>query len=161
MMKDVVGFEGLYRVSEDGHIWSVKRGHEIAQRYDKWGYLRCNLSKEGKVYTRYIHQLVAQAFIPNPEDKPTVNHKDENKENNHWTNLEWMTVKENNQYGTRAARAAASKCKPVECVETGETFESIKAATAAYDISSGALCKALKNGTKCKGYHWRYLNEKN
>lgn len=158
--KDVVGYEGLYRVREDGQVWSIKRGHFIAQRYDKDGYLRCNLSKDGKFKTKYIHRIVAEAFVPNPEGKPTVNHIDEDKENNHWTNLNWMTQAENTLYGTRTERAAATKCKPVRCVETGETYESLKAATAAVDCASGCICSAIKRNGICKGYHWEYAEVK-
>jgi hypothetical protein len=68
--------------------------------------LRCNLSSGGVHKTILIHKIVAEAFIPNPEGKETVNHKDECKTNNHYTNLEWLTVGENVRYGTRVARAS-------------------------------------------------------
>lgn len=159
IMKDVVGYEGLYMVREDGEIWGVKRKKFLAQRYDKHGYKRINLHKDGKMKTHYIHTLVAEAFIPNPEGKPTVNHNDENKENNNWTNLSWMTMKEQNEYGTRISRAATSCFKPVRCVETGETYESVKAAAAAMNVTPSCIGRAAKvGGTSC-GYHWEYVKE--
>lgn len=159
IMKDVVGYEGLYMVREDGEIWSVKRKKFLAQRYDKSGYKRTNLHKDGKMTVLYIHRLVAEAFIPNPEEKPTVNHIDENKENNHWTNLNWMTFAENNKHGTRSARQAATQCKSVRCVETGEVYESAKAAAAAMNVTSSSLSRAARAGGTCCGYHWEYVKE--
>lgn len=65
-----------------------------------------------------VHRLVAEAFIPNPDNKPTVNHKDENPLNNNVTNLEWATTKEQNCHGTRLKRIAEKQSKPVKCIET-------------------------------------------
>lgn len=158
IMKDVVGYEGLYQVREDGEIWSVNRNKFLAQRYDKSGYKRVNLHKDGVMTVLYVHRIVAEAFIPNPENKKTVNHTDENKKNNHWTNLSWMTQKENNAYGTRSARIAASQSKPIRNVDTGETYKSIKEAAAAIGCASGSLCRALKKADrKCFGYRWEYV----
>ena len=67
-----------------------------------------DLRKNGEHHNFQVHRLVAEAFIPNPEGKETVNHKDENKLNNCVDNLEWMTVKENSNYGTRNMRMAES-----------------------------------------------------
>lgn len=98
--KDVVGFEGLYRVSEYGDILSIKRNKLLSQRLNK-GYPMVKISKNGKQYTKQIHRLVAIAFIPNLENKPEVNHLDEVKTNNHISNLSWVTAKENSNWGTR------------------------------------------------------------
>lgn len=110
--------------------------------------------------TFFIHRLVAEAYVPNPENKETVNHIDENKENNHYTNLSWMTRAENVVYGTRNERAAAAICKPVRCVETGEVFESVKAAAAAVNRLPSNISASIKRKGTCKGYHWEYVKEK-
>jgi hypothetical protein len=96
--KDVKGYEGIYKVSNTGLIKNIKRNKILATRttYDK--YLRINLNKNGNKKTFKIHRLVADAFIPNPHNKPTVNHIDGNKQNNMLDNLEWMTFKDNYQY---------------------------------------------------------------
>ena len=159
MIKDVVGYEGIYTVSDEGKVYSVKKGIEIAQRYDRYGYLRVSLSKQGKIKTHLVHSLVAQAFVPNPENKETVNHIDENKENNRADNLEWLTRSENIRYGTRGARAAKSKMIPVRCIETGETFESGTAADAALNVSTGCVLLSIKRNGTCKGYHFEYIEK--
>ena len=100
MWKDIKNFEGLYQVSDHGDIKSIERTKTnnagtqrveeriLKQRRDKDGYLAVCLSKEGKHYGRRVNRLVAEAFIPNPECLPVVNHKDENKQNNEADNLE-------------------------------------------------------------------------
>lgn len=100
--KWIKGFEGIYKVSNFGRIISVDRkdrfnrqvGGELKQAKAK-GYFFVGLYKNGKGVQRYVHRLVAEAFIPNPENKPCVDHIDTNKENNHVSNLRWVTYKEN------------------------------------------------------------------
>ena len=97
--KDVVGYEGVYKISNNGYIYSVPRngtkGGLLKISLDKYGYCRVSLHDKNH-HTKFvqIHRLVAEAFIPNPENKPTVNHKDGNKQNNNVENLEWATYSE-------------------------------------------------------------------
>ena len=92
-----------YYISNLGNLKSLKFGKEVfmALSEDKDGYFKVNLFKENKSKTKYIHRLVAEAFIPNPNNLKCINHKDENKHNNSVDNLEWCTTKYNNNYGTR------------------------------------------------------------
>lgn len=114
--KDVVGYEGLYQVSNTGKIRGLDRlsscnqfvsGKIKEQRHDKDGYLKVTLCKDGNKKCHSVHRLVATAFIPNPNDFPVINHKDENKQNNYVENLEWCTVKYNTNYGTCIQRRVA------------------------------------------------------
>lgn len=97
-----------YAVTEDGRVWSFKSNKFLKQKINKYGYCCVTLCKNGKNWTTTVHRLVASAFIPNPENKSTVNHKDENKLNNTVDNLEWMTIAENNRYGTHYQRSSES-----------------------------------------------------
>ena len=92
--KDIEGYEGLYKVSNLGKVLNLSNNKIIKLHDNGCGYL--NVSLKGK--TCYIHRLVAQAFIPNPENKPTVNHIDKNKNNNTVDNLEWATYSEQEQH---------------------------------------------------------------
>lgn len=102
---DISGYEGKYQVSNLGRVRSLiyknnangkiyKREKLLKQFYDRNGYLRVDL-KMGKRKNAQVHRLVALAFIPNPLEKPQVNHKDKDKENNKVDNLEWVTNQEN------------------------------------------------------------------
>ena len=106
--KDIKDYEGIYQVSNRGNIRSLDRevvysngtvrnhkGVEMKPSIDKDGYLRVNLSRNGKKSRFFIHRLVGMAFIPNEEDKPAINHKDGVKDNNEVSNLEWATHSEN------------------------------------------------------------------
>lgn len=110
--KSVVGYEGLYEVSNLGNVRSVDRtlnckdgkikhrkGHLLSPKTDE-GYFRVSLSKDGVKKLYKVHRLVAMAFIPNPDNLPVVNHKDEDKKNNKVENLEWCTVQYNSTYGS-------------------------------------------------------------
>lgn len=110
--KPVIGFEGLYEVSSEGRVRSLgfwmnnrwgtqwwKPGRILKPGVDGGGYLMVDLQKDGVRYNKKVHRLVAEAFIPNPDNKPQINHLDENPKNNNINNLEWVTQKENNNYG--------------------------------------------------------------
>ena len=90
-----------YLVTSFGRVLSLKQGNlkEKKQVNNGHGYLHVLLYKNGKQYHKIVHRLVAQTFIPNPNNKPQVNHIDENKTNNHVSNLEWITQKDNINYG--------------------------------------------------------------
>ena len=101
-LQDICGYEGLYAVSTDGQVWSYRKQRFMKPDKEIDGYLRVyliNKDKQGKFHK--VHRLIAQTFLPNPENKPQVNHKDENPANNAVDNLEWATPKENCNWGTR------------------------------------------------------------
>lgn len=110
--KQVQGFEN-YLVSNHGRILNLDTGRILKPCTNTNGYHYVVLSKEGKAKNFLVHRLVAQAFIPNIENKPQVNHIDENKKNNHLSNLEWATVKENANHGTRNERLSKAISKKV------------------------------------------------
>ena len=103
--KDVEGFEGLYKVSNEGVVISTPRNGakgKVMKQYDmKRGYRQYDLRKNGKRHHAYVHRLIAIHFIANPENKPFVNHIDGNKLNNNIENLEWVTSKENMQHAAK------------------------------------------------------------
>ena len=116
--KDIPDFEGLYQVSNLGNVRvldryvnsairnndKVKRKGKILKQYNKRGYLQVSLIKNHKRYYFSVHRLVAMAFLPNPDNLPQVNHKDENPLNNNLFNLEWCTAKYNCNYGNRNSK---------------------------------------------------------
>jgi len=105
--RGVVGYEGLYVVSNLGNVRSLpKRTRhreelEMTKRVGSGGYLYVHLRKNGKSNNRLVHRLVAEAFIDNPYNKPQVNHIDGNKKNNNVNNLEWVTHSENQLHSIR------------------------------------------------------------
>lgn len=123
--KPVLGYEGLYEVSNLGRVRSVDRsvtynngqihlhkGKLLSPgKTNKLGYLQVALCKNGSIKHKLVYRLVAEVFIPNPDNLPQVNHKDENPLNNCVDNLEWCTSEYNINYGTRTQRAIESNIK--------------------------------------------------
>ena len=169
--KDVVGYEGLYKVSDKGNVHSVERiirgkkwgGITLKPRYARGGYIQVGLYEDGKVKNKYIHRLVAEAFIPNENNYLEINHKDENKTNNHVENLEWCTRRHNNNHGTRIERVVQKQSKKVRAVnvETGEVliFSSTNEAGRKGYNQSGVsqACRGIYyGGNLYRGHRWSY-----
>ena len=165
--KAIAGFEGLYEVSNLGRVKSLKFGKERILKPCKstGGYLQVCLCKDGKAKQSNVHRLVAEAFIQNPNNLETVNHKDEVKTNNVASNLEWMSQKDNINYGTRTKRSAETRSKSVLMLDksTGEllaTFSSLMEAERVTGIDDGNISKCCLGKLKSAGgYVWKHLSE--
>lgn len=164
--KDIKGFES-YQVSNLGRVKSLnynKTGKEqilTTNGKDKCGYLHVVLCKKGKHKDCFVHRLVADAFIPNPNNLPCVNHKDECKTNNVVTNLEWCTHKYNTNYGTRNERSAKARSKPVyQYTKDGtlvRSYPSIMEVERQTGYYRGPICNCCNGKNKTAyGYVWSY-----
>lgn len=109
IFKDVKGYEGLYEVSNYGNVRSLYTNKILKPATKKRGYQYVNLykNKKGKMYQ--VHRLVAESFIPNTNNLPIINHKDENSQNNNVDNLEWCTYKYNSNYGSSREKIRKSR----------------------------------------------------
>lgn len=119
LWSDIIGFEGLYKCSTDEEILNVTTGKILKNYLGNTGYYVVNLYKEEKPYRKSIHRILMEAFVPNPNNLPCINHKDEDKTNNYLhvnddgtidlekSNLEWCTHKYNCNYGTSPERIGA------------------------------------------------------
>lgn len=174
--KDIPNFEGIYQISNYGRVKSLKREikYEAANKYcryirkqnidekilkcsfDKDGYVKMGLSLNGTLITSRGHYLVATAFIPNPNNYPCINHKNEIKTDNTVINLEWCTVAYNNNYGSR--------CKKINQYDLDGNF--IKTWNSSAEIcrvlgfkkrgNITSCCKKRKHCNTAYGYIWRY-----
>lgn len=105
-----------------------------------------------------IHRLVAEAFVPNPDVLPEINHRDEDTRNNRAENLEWCTPSYNSNYGTRNQRIAKKHSKPVICVETCEVFASAKDVERQKGYNNSYISKVCNGKYKTSyGYHWQFV----
>jgi hypothetical protein len=162
--KNIEFFEE-YSVSNFGNIKNNKTGRILKPRKHTGGYMRVILCKDKKHYDYYIHRLVAQAFISNPNNLPEVNHKDEDKTNNCVENLEWCDRVYQVNYGTchdrmvETQRKTSKHSKPVKCVETGIVYISLHEAERETGILYTLICHALNGRQKTAGgYHWAYID---
>jgi len=172
--KPIEGYEGLYEVSNLGRVRSLPRevkGHKgtpylrpgciLKNHIDYKGYEYVVLTVNAKGIQKKVHRLVAMAFIPNPDNLPMVNHKDECKANNHVDNLEWCTALYNSNYGTGKSKCAWNK-KVVEQYDLNgnymATYPSIMDAAKAVGTSKQQISSCVHNGRSktAGGYKWRY-----
>lgn len=162
--KAIAGYEGLYEVSDLGRVKSLWYGKEkiLKPQDTSRGYFQVALCKDDKVNRLLVHRLVAETFIPNPNNLETVNHKDEVKTNNTVSNLEWMSLEDNINYGTRNKRSAETRSKSVQMFDksTGEllaTFPSLREAERITGIAQQSISVCCKGKLKSAGgYVWRY-----
>ena len=172
---DFMGYPN-YEVSNFGRIKSLNykcSGKEQIMKLKKDDYLRIQLFNNGKDKFFQVHRLVALAFIPNPDNLPIINHKDENKYNNKVENLEWCDIQYNNCYGTRLERVRKKmseirKGKPkykhrkpiLQYTLDGDfirEWDSAITASKELNIINSGICSCLKGRYKSSGgYIWRY-----
>lgn len=177
--RDVVGYEGLYKISSSGRVLSKWGGwKERTPQMLKSGYLCFDFYKNTQKERICIHRAVAEAFIPNKENKPQVNHLDGVKTNNQVNNLEWCNHSENIKhaykkglckpnldnlkrgwFSTKKQRYGSKnhKSKVVVCIETGTEFESARQATILLGLSGNAVAYCCNGRNNTAGnLHWKY-----
>lgn len=191
--RDITGYEGLYQVSNLGRVKSLDRylpfsgtislrkGCLLKQSINKYGYERLGLYKNGKYKQHTVHRLVANTFIPNPDNLPCVNHKDENKLNNCVDNLEFCTVAYNNNYGTVKQRISEKNkismkgkynrpdlVRPVlqytldgQFVAEYQSMAEAERQTGIHQTSISGCCRGIKYNHTAGGYVWKYKNINN
>lgn len=167
---DTPGYEGLYQISNFGRVKSFYfKNPRILKPHKVKGYSNVELYKNKKKKQFYIHRLVMENFCPIENmNVLDVNHKDEDKSNNHISNLEWMTHKDNLNYGSRAEKARmkmqgknSSRSKKVRCIEKDVIYEALREAERQLGIPATNISKACKGKIKTAGgYHWEYVEEK-
>jgi hypothetical protein len=124
--KDVKGYEGLYKISNFGNVWSVKRKMFRVPSVIGRGYLQVHIFISGKRKCFMVHRLVATHFIDNPENKPQINHIDGDKKNNHYKNLEWCTESENVKHAYSSGLADNKGEKHPGCKLTEDQVKEIR-----------------------------------
>lgn len=178
--KDIKNYEGLYKISSLGEIKNLKhkKEKEVKQVLQKTGYLKVILIKDKKPKAFYVHRLVAQAFIPNIENKSQVNHKDGNKQNNNINNLEWNTPKENVKHAYKNGLSVISdkqkqnmskiKSKKVDqydlngnFIKTWKSLTEVEKELKISDSTISACCNGKKYYKTAGGFIWRYANDSN
>lgn len=179
--REIKGYEGLYEVSNLGRVRSLRHQHGYRRKVPKIlkpgkkksGYLYVNLCKNGKVTSKYVHRLVAEAFIENPLNLPQINHIDENKTNNvvfldengnfvpEKSNLEWISQKDNVRYGTGIERRAKAQSRRVLQFNLDgnliREWISLMEVSRQTGWSQGAISECCRGEYKTShGYVWRY-----
>ena len=165
LWKDIKDYEGLYQISNFGKIKSIGYGKSLLLKpFKDRKYLSINLYKDKKCKKYKIHRLVAQAFIPNPNNYPIINHKDENKYNNYVYNLEWCDIKYNNNYGNRGKKISETKSKIICQYDLNGVliaeWKGIKSIDIGVKINFSDISRCCNNKQKTsKGFIWKYKEE--
>ena len=157
--KSIAGYEGLYEVSYLGMVKSLKHGKEkiLKPRKDTSGYLQVVLYKDGHGKNIRVHRLVAETFIPNPNNLETVNHKDEVKTNNVASNLEWMSREDNVAYSQPQWEKRSVQMLDKSTGELLATFPSLHEAERVTGIANHSISSCCKGKQKSAGgYIWKY-----
>lgn len=157
--RDIVGYEGLYQVSNLGRVKSLRNNIIRKPTANRKGYKQVDLWKDGEVTHPSIHRLVAFHFleVPSNYEEMEVNHKDEDKTNNRADNLEWCTREYNQQYGTRNQRIAATLSKPVVCIDNDTIYPSVKFASMMFGNLGHINCCCDGRRKTAGGLQWEWL----
>ena len=171
MFKDVKGYESIYKINEDGVIKSTPRngnGYKekiIKHSLDSYGYEIVHLRNGNKNSTKKVHRLLAEAFIPNPDNKPTVDHIDGNKTNNRLSNLRWATQSEQQLNAIRNGNRqdCSNRVKVAQLDKDGNmlnVYDSLKEVERQTGIKWQGVSHCI-NGTRksAGGYTWIKFND--
>ena len=151
--KPIKGYPHLL-ISRTGRVWTTTYDKELRPHLTNRGYLRVNLSKEKTVKRVSIHRLVAEAFIPNPDNLPAVDHIDGNKLNNNVENLQWISNSDNTR---KACKGKVRRPKPIICIETGRVYLTIKEANRDLSIPEAVLSAVVRGEfPSYHGLHFEY-----
>ena len=160
--KTIAGFPN-YEISNHLEVRNKTTGQQRKFSNGKRGYLVISLFHDGKMYLKPVHRLVAEAFIPNPEGKPQVNHIDGNKLNNNIDNLEWVTSKENLLHARRTGLHTSDGDIPVKQLDMDgniiAVYKSMSEASRKTGANRSAIGKVVRKETRYKtagGYRWEY-----
>lgn len=170
--KNIEDFEN-YEINNYGVIRIKKNKKILKYQIDKDGYYVINLYKNSKYKHFRVSRLVAIAFIPNPNNFPVVNHKDENKQNNCVSNLEWCTIAYNNAYGTKGKRSGNKQRNKIRYTKANrkviqydlsnnpiEIYKSIMTVAKKLHVDGTHIVDVCKGRRKTAyGYKWRYIDE--
>jgi hypothetical protein len=180
--KKIIGFRSFYEVSNYGNVRSINRivirktikgfenlnytGRILKPYQDTNGYFSVRLSSNSKAKTIRVHRLVAMAFIENPENKETINHKDGNKLNNNCYNLEWATYLENNQHAVKTGLIKRNKTKGINHKISVSQFslemvfiknwDSVRHLCKELNLTNSCILKCINGKYKsCYGFIWK------
>ena len=164
MNKPIKDFENLYLIYDDGKVWSIKRRRFLKYEINNAGYARVALYKNDKIVHKFVHRLVAEAFIPNPENKPYVNHKDGVRYNNRIENLEWVTPSENTQHAVDTGLIGLQRSRAVRQYSLMGvwlmSFDSATEASRQTGAQQSKITDCCKGNRRTAGnYQWRYEDQ--
>ncbi len=185
MWREVDGFEGYYEVSDTGEVRSVDRyvkntrgRHAGIERFlhgaimrqtlntcnnGSGGYYVVNLHKNGMSSVIPVHSIIAKAFIPNPDNMPTVNHIDGNKQNNEISNLEWVSYSDNNTHALRLGLRSPRGCRVSQYSKDGvflREYKSVSEAARISGVSRGMISHCINGRLKhASSFVWKKLSE--
>lgn len=153
-MKDIKNYEGLYAITSCGKVWSYRSKKFLKPAPQTNGYLRVRLRKDKKMKNFYIHRLVAEAYIPNPNNYDTVDHIDFDRTNNCVNNLQWMSRSEN------CRKRRGCDAKPVRCIEANTIYPSATEAARCLNLNQSNISQVCLGKRKTAGgYHWEFVKE--